>query len=237
MQEIKFENIKSVTKDNFGNIIIEYNDISGGFQATASACGAGKNKTMQSQLSPDQKDLRNKMHLYLFDVCMDAPYTTREKVLNYFYSSCVLKVDTFKIPAEESAIDKLFEQFLSEGYEGLMIRQLDMPYEYKRTKQLTKYKPLMDDEFPIVDFLKSISGDTLGALWCEMPDGQRFKTNLKSTIGTDKFKQEIWDNRKDYIGKWVTVEFLEYTLPTGNYKTGVPRLPRAKAFRTAKSQD
>lgn len=202
-----------------------------GFQATASACGAGKNKEEQSELSKEQKELRDKMHFYLFDVCLDVPYTTREKVLNYFYSDIVKKVDTAYINANEAEIDKMFEQYLSEGYEGLMIRQLDMPYEFKRTKQLTKYKPLIDDEFEVVDFLKSISGDTLGALVCVMPDGRRFNTNLKDNIGTDKFRKEIWDNRQDYVGKWVTVEFLEYT------DAGIPRLPRAKAFRSGKSND
>lgn len=208
-----------------------------GFQATASACAAGKKKTNQSELDADQRALRDQMHFHIFDVCMDAPYTTREKVIKYFYSSVVKEVETIKIIAEESAIEKLFEQFLAEGYEGLMIRTLDQPYEYKRTKQLTKYKPLMDEEFQVVDFFKSITGETLGALWCEMPDGRRFKVNLKDDLGSDKMKQHIWDNKVDYLGKWVTVEFLGYTEATDGYKTGVPRHGRAKSFRAGKSKD
>lgn len=208
-----------------------------GFQSTASACGAGKNKTDQSQLSVDQKALRDQMHFHLFDVCMDAPYTTREKVLNYFYSPCVLQVETIKLVAEEKAIERLFEQFLAEGYEGLMIRMLDKPYEYKRTKQLTKYKPLMDDEFQIVDFYKSITGNTLGALWCVKADGQKFKANLKDSLGSDAIKQKMWDNKADYIGKWVTIEFLGYNEPKDGFKEGLPRHPRAKALRAGKSQD
>jgi len=196
-----------------------------GFQKTASACSAGGKKTSQAQLSPDQKALRDQMHFYLFDVCLDAPYTTRVRVLEYFYSPVIKKVDTIIIDAEESVIDSLFTQFLGEGYEGLMIRTLDQPYEYKRTRQLTKYKPLIDDEFEIVGFEESIQKNTLGALVCAMPDGRTFSTNLKGEIGTDKVKKQIWDNQADYLGKWITIEFLEYTKARG------------KTFRAGKSKD
>ncbi len=202
-----------------------------GFQPTASACGAGKNKVEQEELSADQKALRDKMHFHLFDVCLDVDFPVREKILEYFYSDVVKQVETLFILAEDDVIDQLFVQFLGEGYEGLMIRQLDMPYEFKRSKQLTKYKPLMDDEAQVVDFEESIQKNTLGALVCVLPDGRTFNTNLKDDIGSDKMKKEIWDNQADYRGKWVTYEFLGWT------DDKKPRHPRAKAFRAGKSKD
>lgn len=207
-----------------------YNHILG-FQATASACASTKN------ITPEKQALRDAMHFHIFDVCLDAPYTTREKVLPYFYSDVVKPVETIKINANEDEIEKLFNQFLSEGYEGLMIRQLDRPYEYKRSNQLTKYKPMVDDEFQIVGFKKSIAGDTLGSFELAMPDGRTFFANPKDALGSDKVKKEIWDNQSDYLGKWVTVEFLEYTKPDAGYAIGLPRHPRAKCFRKGKSQD
>lgn len=213
-----------------------------GFRDSASACASGGKKTSQSELSKEQAELRDKMHFNLFDVCMDAPYTTREKVIKYFYSPNVLEVVTYKIFAEDDEIQKMFELFLLEGYEGLMIRQLDMPYEYKRTKQLTKYKPLVDDEFEVVGFKKSITGNTLGSIECKMADGRTFFATPKDTLGSDKDKQKIWDNQQDYIGKWLTVEMLEYGAPNDEDKKngftfGRPRHPRAKSFRKGKSQD
>lgn len=213
-----------------------------GFSAAASAGGSGKNKTTQAELTIDQKSLRDLMHFNLFDVCMAAPYTTREKVLNYFYSPCVLPVETIKILANDEDIDKLFQQFLSEGYEGLMIRQLDMPYEYKRTKQLTKYKPLEDGEFEIVGFKRSITGNTLGSFECKMTDGRTFFANPKDSLGSDKEKQKIWDNRTSYFGKFLTIEYLEMGTPNdedkkNGFTTGRPRHPRAKSFRKGKSID
>lgn len=239
---INFEDIKSVTKDINGDIVISYIDIYGGFAATASACAAGGKKTQQSELSKEQSDLRDKMHFNLFDVCMDAPYITREKVIKYFYSPSVLQVETIKILANDEDINDMFEKFLAEGYEGLMIRQLDRVYEYKRTRQLTKYKPLIDDEFEVVGFKKSITGDTLGSIECKMSDGRTFFANPKDSIGSDKEKQKIWDNKADYINKWATVEFLEMGIPNeedakNGFKTGRPRHPRVKGFRKGKSLD
>lgn len=213
-----------------------------GFRDSASACASGTHKTLQSELDADQAALRAKMHFNLFDVCMDAPYTTREKVIKYFYSPNVLEVETIKILANDAEITKLFDQFLAEGYEGLMIRQLDMPYEYKRTKQLTKYKPLVDDEFEVVGFKKSITGNTLGSIECRMPDGRTFYATPKDSLGSDKDKQKIWDNMANYIGKWLTVEYLEVGHPNeadqkAGFTTGRPRHPRAKTFRKGKSQD
>lgn len=225
MLELNYSDIRNVSKDKNGKIIIEYNDKNGGFQATASACGSVKN------ITPEKQALRDQMHFYLFDVCLDVPYTTRVKVLPYFYSDVVKEVETIYMDANDDEIVKLFNLFLSEGYEGLMIRQLDIPYEFKKGKQLLKYKPLLDDEFQIVGFLKSVSGETLGSLQCVMEDGRTFHANLKGALGTDDMKKKIWDNQSDYLGKWVTVEFLEYT------EDGKPRLPRAKAFRKGKSID
>lgn len=96
---------------------------------------------------------------------------------------------------------------------------------------LFKYKPLLDDEFKVTGFLKSITGDTLGSFECITEAGVVFSANPKDDFGTDAKKKQIWDNQKDYLGKFITVEFLEYTAD------GKPRHPRAKGFRKGKSQD
>lgn len=198
----------------------------GGFQNVASACAT------QVHITPEKQELRDRMQFYIFDVCLQSPYSIREKVINYFVDNeYVMKVESHHIKANDEEIKMYFEKFLSQGYEGLMIRQLDMPYEFKRTKQIVKYKPLMDDEFQIVGFKKSITGETLGSFECSLPDGRRFFANPKDTFGTEKMKKEIWEHKKDYIGKWITIEFLEYT------NDRILRHPRAKGFRKAKSID
>lgn len=193
-----------------------------GFQAVASACGSTKH------LTNDKFRLRNQMQFHLFDICTEDTYQLRQEMLETFYSDCVKEVYTYYLHANEKEIDEMLNTFLSEGYEGLMIRQLTGGYEYKRTKQLIKYKPLIDDEFEIVGFNKSITGETLGSLKLRI-NNETFDSDLKDEFGTDKMKKQIWDNKNDYLGKIVTVEFLEYT------DDGIPRHPRAKSFRSAKN--
>lgn len=197
-----------------------------GFNATASACASVVN------ITPDKQALRDAMQFHIFDVCNSANYETRQKIANNFVDGVwVLSLETIIINADEKAIDDLFEKFLKEGYEGLMIRLLDMPYEFKRSKQLLKYKPEEDGEFKLVGFEESTEGNTLGALVLEMPNGETFTAAPKGTIGTDKMRKTIWNNQKDYIGKWVTVNFMEYTI------YGKPRNGKAKGFRKGPSAD
>jgi hypothetical protein len=199
----------------------------GSFNLVQSACGT------KVHLTPEKIAIREKMKFYLFDVCLPINYLKRQEIIDKYFvdNVSILPVKTYIIKADEKAIKYYFEYFLKQGYEGVMLRLLDMPYEFKRTKQLIKHKPEVDEEFEIVGFLESIQKNTLGSFELVLGDGRKFNAVPIQTIGSDKMKKEIWDNRLDYIGKWVSVKFLEYT------EDGIPRHPRAYRFRLGKSKD
>lgn len=195
-----------------------------GFQKTASACGSGKNKTKQSELTKEQADLRNEMQFYLFDYISYEPYSKRHaKILEtvYPYALFIKPVDGWVGVPTDEIIQNLFQDALSEGYEGLIIRRLDCAYEHKKSKQFLKYKPLIDIEGVVTGFVRSITGETLGSLNI---DG-KYKADLMNDVGTDEYKQFIWDNQHLFLGKKATIQFMEYT------DDGIPRHPRVKAFR------
>lgn len=200
-----------------------------GFQATASACGSVKNITAEKQM------LRDKMQFHIFDVVIDdmnVGFQTRKKIIEYYIDNeFILPVERYKIIATEENIQKYMTQFLNEGNEGLMLKTLNHPYEFKRSKNIFKFKPSMDAEFQIIGFKESISGGTLGSFICKMETGETFSATPMDKFGTNEMKKEIWDNQNDYIGKWITCVFMEYT------EAGVPRHPRAKSFRKGKSKD
>jgi len=227
--EIYRHNLQIVRDEKDNVVDFFYQDNTSGFQATASACGSTIN------LTPIKLKLRNEMQFHIFDVVIDDEtvlLSTRKKIAaNYVDNKVILPVETIKVVADEKIIDSYMTQFLNEGYEGLMIRVLDTPYEFKRSKYIFKYKPLMDGEYKIVGFKKSITGDTLGSFECEDENGVRFSANPMNDFGTDAKKLEIWNNQKDYLGKWITVIYLELT------NDGVPRHGRAKGFRKGKSKD
>jgi ATP-dependent DNA ligase len=125
-------------------------------------------------------------------------------------------------------ITQFQEQYIAEGYEGIMIRERSGAYEEnKRSKYLQKYKLFMEEEFPIVGFR---SGDVEGnekdcVIWeCNTIEGKQFSVRPRGTV---EEKRKLYKDGAEYIGKLLTVIFQEYT------KDGIPRFPVGKAIRDA----
>jgi DNA ligase-1 len=103
-------------------------------------------------------------------------------------------------------IEKLHDSFVREGYEGLMVRIIDAPYENKRSSNLLKYKKFFDEEFEIVDILEG-SGNRAGmagSLMLKTKDGKIFNSGIK---GGEDYYRELWNNRKKLIKKYATVRY------------------------------
>ena len=128
----------------------------------------------------------------------------------------------------EDQLQNIHDLFVDEGYEGLMLRNLDMPYEFSRSWNLVKYKVMKDDEFKIVDAEKALKGKQRGAIiWiCETPQGERFNVVPNGTIESRKDAWNNWEaDPKQFIGKEITVQYQELT------PKGIPRFPKGIAIR------
>jgi len=128
---------------------------------------------------------------------------------------------------EEEAF-KLHDEWVKEGYEGLILRNLKGVHTFgQRTIDFIKYKVRQDAEFRVVAMLQDKNGCAIPI--CEVinirgqePCVDTFKAPL---IGTREYCQEVWKNQADFIGEWLTVEFESYS------KYGKPLKPKGKAFR------
>lgn len=193
-----------------------------GYNAVAGACASKTEKA-------ENWHLRQYMKFYIFDIVgLHGGYERRLRLIDPFIDHTnIIPVytDIYESGITVEDIKSEFEIALTQGYEGLIIRDMDAPYHHGKNKQFLKYKPLIDAEFPISGFKKSITGETLGSLFCTTKDGQEFNCDLKGEVGTDKFKKKIWDAKSEYLGLLVTVEFLEYT------PDGIPRNPKACKIR------
>ena len=134
-----------------------------------------------------------------------------------------------RINNEEDVI-RWLGQFEREGYEGLMVRNLESPYELnKRSKHLQKVKTFMDEEFPIVGYYEATGNDRGTPVWeCEAPNGRRFRARPMGTLAE---RYELWANRDAMIGRPLTVRFFEYT------DDGVPRFPVGVVIRDYEGED
>lgn len=122
-------------------------------------------------------------------------------------------------------MDDVLKEACSQGFEGVMIRRPEFPYEHgRRSFGLLKYKQMHDAEFKIVGFLPGEGKfkGYLGAFVCETKDGLKFHAPPKVT---KKRRLELWTLRKEYLGKFLTVQYQELSFQD------VPRFPIAKAVR------
>ena len=98
-----------------------------------------------------------------------------------------------------------------------MIRNMNSPYEFKRSYNLQKYKFFTDSEFEIVDF-KEATGNDIGTIVfiCQTDKNDIFEVRPQ---GTREQRKEMFEKGKSYIGKMLTVKYQELT------DDGKPRFP------------
>lgn len=122
-------------------------------------------------------------------------------------------------------LNNLYGQYLEQGYEGQMVRKSLSKYDNKRSTSLLKRKEFIDAEYKVMD-IDVGNGNRSGTakhLVCYCPKtNTTFNSNIK---GSFEYLKEIYDNRKDYIGKLATIKYFQLT------PDGIPRFPYAIAFR------
>jgi DNA ligase 1 len=130
--------------------------------------------------------------------------------------------------ANAAEVETLHESFVSKGYEGLMVRVPDSPYENKRSKNLLKYKHFQDEEFELVEVEEGIGNRSgmAGQFLLKMKDGRTFRSNMR---GGMEYYKKLLKEKDSLVGKMVTVRFQEYT--QGGVFVGIPRFPVAVAIR------
>jgi DNA ligase-1 len=126
-----------------------------------------------------------------------------------------------------NSIDEIREyhrECVQDGYEGVIIRNLDGLYEFGfRSRNLIKLKDFDDSEFPIVDVVEGTGRDAGTAVFeLSLPDGRTFKAR---PVGSFEQRKDYFDRATELIGKQCTVKYQGFS------DDGVPRFPVAIAVR------
>lgn len=186
------------------------------------------------------------LRFYVFDkYSMSGPFSQRFSSLNFDddFIRCLehLEVETLEELSEYEA------DVLAKGAEGVMIRDPNGAYKHGRSTVkeggLLKLKRFSDAEYKVVGFEermhnaneaeKDAFGRTkrsthqdnmigrgdLGSLICELEPGVTF--NVGSGFD-DATREEIWNNKESYLGRYVTVK---------SFLIGVKDLPRFPIFK------
>jgi ATP-dependent DNA ligase len=184
----------------------------------------------KKKLSKDDEKVLDQMEYHVYDVIIDDDYHNRNKMLSMIteYTDFIKLVPTF-LCNDKKDIESYHSQFISEGYEGSMIRNYEGMYLQKyRSYNLLKYKNFDDDEFEIVDY--TCEKDVLGkndnvVVWiCKTKEDKTFNVPSK---GTRQERNELYHQGDEYIGKMLSVQYFGLT------GDGIPRFP--KTLREGKS--
>jgi DNA ligase-1 len=125
------------------------------------------------------------------------------------------------------------EASVAEGYEGIMIKELDAPYECKRSSFWMKWKPTITVDLNIKGFEQGTGRNLgrLGALICEGEDnGRRIMVNVGSGL-SDSDRDQYWAARDDLLGRVIEVQADAVTQnQDGSYSLRFPRFVRFRGF-------
>jgi DNA ligase-1 len=144
---------------------------------------------------------------------ISTPYKERKAIIDLIVREheYLELVTTTEINNEEE-MWALYNEIISDGSEGAIVRFPDSPYEHKRSSNLLKLKPCDTDDFLVKDIQEG-QGNWSGRakiIVCETDDGRQFSATFKGNMEQAKY---CLDNKYKYIGK-------KYEL-TYNGKTGL----------------
>jgi len=126
---------------------------------------------------------------------------------------------------------KINKQAVEQGFEGVMIKDVDAPYECKRSHHMLKAKPFIEVTLEVKDVEAGTGRNEgrLGAFVCEgTDDGKDIHVNVGSGF-SDGHRDDFWTHRDSIIGQMVEVRADAVTQnQDGTYSL---RFPRFKSFR------
>lgn len=162
-----------------------------------------------------------KLEYWVYDLYIPGVIWTDRQYELVLYDTivpdCIRIVPTTRVNNSIEML-KLHDEFVQEGYEGIILRTLDGVYELgHRSRNLIKYKEFMDNEFKIIGFQEGIGKFEGCVTWiCETTDGKSFKAVPKGTL---EMKRKWFKQATSIVGKDLTVRYQALT------NDGIPQFP------------
>ncbi len=170
-------------------------------------------------IHPDHK----KIQFHVFDIVNEMPQMKRLlQIENLKGFSPWFRVAPFWLCESLDDVMRAYDQVIKQGYEGIIVRHFQAPYERKRSTLVMKFKPKKSDEYVIVRLNEEIDKNgrpknSLGSFVCIGADGETFNVG---TGFTEDHRREYWNKGEDLIGKVCKVSYQHLTAGKK-----VPRFP------------
>ena len=167
------------------------------------------------------REMTDKLEFHIFDVPdIDMIYTSRHTIMEDIEETEFVKVVPVHLAVDHTHLDERHDKYVSEGYEGLIVRnQLGMYEHNTRSNDVFKLKKAVDAEFKVIDHAIDKNGHVVFV--CETGDNT-FKVKPK---GTDAERTLMASMADKYHGAWLKVEYEMLS------DDGIPLKPVGIMFR------
>jgi DNA ligase-1 len=175
-------------------------------QRINSAVGVNREK-------PKQDSLQIRHHV--FDFIDTRPQLERLRMLEQYAG--LLATVPYHLMSIPDDMENWFVEYMSQGYEGIILRNTQMPYINGRTHNILKRKGWRDEDFPVVGVTdgKGKHEGSIGALVCAVGN------NTFTVDGMTDEDRDAWAaNPSMVIGRKAKVKFLLLS------DDGIPLMPK-----------
>jgi DNA ligase-1 len=152
-------------------------------------------------------------------------------------TACIDIIPQIEVDLDSYVGELEFKQYnkdaIEAGFEGIMIKDLDAPYECKRSVSWLKMKPFIEVSLAVTAVEEGTGKNEgrLGALICEgEDDGKTIRVNVGSGF-TDDQRSEFWMDKEAMVGQVVEVRADAATRSQDSETVWSLRFPRFLRFR------
>jgi DNA ligase-1 len=136
--------------------------------------------------------------------------------------------------AGRDQLERYAQDNVKAGFEGIMIKEMEAPYQCKRSTDWMKWKPTITVDLEVIGIEEGTGRNVgrLGALVCHgVDDGKEISVNVGSGF-SDADRDDYWTNSNSVVGR--TAEILCDVITQNQDGTYSLRFPRFVRFRDDK---